>query len=632
MLWIIKKSDIMAIHVLSEEVINKIAAGEVIERPASVIKELMENSIDANSNYLEIDVKNYGKDLIRVSDNGSGMARDDALLSVQRHATSKIANADDLFSISTLGFRGEALASISAVSRTIILTKRHDADEGTKIEIEGGNLLSSSSIGTAKGTTIEVHNLFFNTPARMKFLKQDSIELKAIADVVTRYALLYSNVAFRLTHNGHNLLSTASTPDLINNLSSVYGKDAARQMIKIDFQDNAAEIHGYISKPSLLKNDRSYQSFYVNGRYVKDDTITQALYDAFHSLLFVNKHPLALLSIKLNPDSIDVNVHPSKAIIKFSQPVKVYQSVFNAIRTALRENSLITDYEVREENTPLAKFNTMASNQNTIEQKAPAISSMQIPFAGSNLNSMPPMQDSPNSVQPSSLITTNEIQNTLLNTKETEAVLSELSTSSPAAEAVLLSKLPAMKILGQIAKTYFLAEADNGLLLIDQHVVQERAFYEKFMEQMMHNSVAVQNLITPAVIEFTPAEYAVVSSNLELMSSLGFQIEEFGLNTFILRTVPSVFGRIQAKELLQALLEELSTGEKTSIEKLKESIITRMACRASIKGGDDCSIPQFISMLKELDKCAMPWTCPHGRPIIIKFSRDEIEKMFRRKN
>lgn len=625
----------MAIHVLSEEVINKIAAGEVIERPASVIKELMENSIDANSNYIEIDVKNYGKDLIRVSDNGSGMARDDALLSVQRHATSKIANADDLFSISTLGFRGEALASIAAVSRTIIFTKQHDADEGIRIEIEGGNLLSSSSIGTAKGTTIEVHNLFFNTPARMKFLKQDSIELKAIADVVTRYALLYSNVAFRLTHNGHNLLSTASTPDLINNLSSVYGKDAARQMIKIDFQDNAAEIHGYISKPSLLKNDRSCQSFYVNGRYVKDDTITQALYDAFHSLLFVNKHPLALLSIKLNPDSIDVNVHPSKAIIKFSQPVKIYQSVFNAIRTALRENSLITDYEVREENTPLAKFNSSVSNnnplqQNTIEQKAPAISSMQAPFAGSNLNSMPPMQDSPNSMQSLS-ITANEIQNTLLNTKETEAVLSELSASSPAAEAVLLSKLPAMKILGRIAKTYFLAEADNGLLLIDQHVVQERAYYEKFMEQMIHNSVAVQNLITPAVIEFTPAEYAVVSSNLGLMSSLGFRIEEFGLNTFILRTVPSVFGRIQAKELLQALLEELSTGEKNTIEKLKEAIITRMACRASIKGGDDCSIPQFILMLKELDKCAMPWTCPHGRPIIIKFSRDEIEKMFRRK-
>ena len=624
----------MAIHVLSEEVINKIAAGEVIERPASVIKELMENSIDANSNYIEIDVKNYGKDLIRVSDNGSGMARDDALLSVQRHATSKITNADDLFSISTLGFRGEALASIAAVSRTIILTKQHDADEGVKIEIEGGNLLSSSSIGTAKGTTIEVHNLFFNTPARMKFLKQDSIELKAIADVVTRYALLYNNVAFRLTHNGHNLLSTASTNDLINNLTSVYGKEAARQMIKIDFSDNAAEIHGYVSKPSLLKNDRSYQSFYVNGRYVKDDTITQALYDAFHSLLFVNKHPLALLSIKLNPDSIDVNVHPSKAIIKFSQPVKVYQSVFNAIRTALRDNSLITDYSVKEENTPLAKFNSMhpsktSLEQNPIEQKAPAISSMQIPFAGNNMDSMPPMQDSTHSVQPPSIITTNEIQNTLLNSKE--AVLSELSGTSPAAEAVLLSKLPAMKILGQIAKTYFLAEADNGLLLIDQHVVQERAYYEKFMEQMMHNSVAVQNLITPAVIEFTPAEYAVVSSNLDLMSSLGFQIEEFGLNTFILRTVPSVFGRIQAKELLQALLEELSTGEKNTIEKLKEAIITRMACRASIKGGDDCSIPQFISMLKELDKCAMPWTCPHGRPIIIKFSRDEIEKMFRRK-
>lgn len=604
----------MAIHLLSEQTINKIAAGEVIERPASVVKELLENSIDAGSTFIEIDIRNYGKELIRVSDNGCGMEKDDAVLSLQRHATSKILDENDLSSIATLGFRGEALASIASVSKTIIITRKQGFDEGTRVEAEGGNILFIGTAGSQKGTTVEVHNLFFNTPARMKFLKQDSMELKAIADVVTRYALLYTNIAFRLVHNEHSLLSTAASDDFLNNIVSIYGKDSAKQMIKIDFSNNIAEVKGYVSKPSLLKNDRGYQSIYVNGRYVKDDIVTQALYDAYHSLLFVNKHPLAVLSIKVNPAAVDVNVHPAKSFVKFSQPVKVYEAVFEAIRNALREHSLITDYAVKEENVPMSRFSNSFAytplQQNTIPVQQNIVPMQQAP-AQEKAAAIP-------AASSFSEVSANEVQNTLVNSNESTG-------------RIALSQLPSMRVLGQIAKTYFLAETDDGFLLIDQHVVQERAYYEKFMSQLMRGNVAKQELLSPAVIEFTPAEYSIIHGSKELISSMGFETEEFGTNTFMLRTIPSVFGRLQPKELLTDLLEELSNDSKTSIDKLKESIITRMACKASIKGGDDCSIPEFIPMLKELDKCSMPWTCPHGRPIFIKFSKDEIEKMFRRK-
>ncbi|MBU2638261.1 MAG: DNA mismatch repair endonuclease MutL [Nanoarchaeota archaeon] len=582
----------MTITILPEDVINKIAAGEVVEKPASVVKELLENAIDAKSDFIEIELKNYGKDLIRVSDNGIGMKKEDAMLSIQRHATSKINNADDLFSIATLGFRGEALASIAAVSRTAIITRVPDSDEGFLLEVEGGMKIKEQAAGAAKGTTVEVHNLFFNTPARLKFLKQDSAELKAIADIVTRYALLYSNIAFRLSHNGHMLLSTAKTDAKLNTIVSVYGKDSAKQMMEINFKDAFAEISGYVSKPSLLKSERSYQSFYVNGRYVKDETITQALYDAYHSLLFVNKHPVALLSINLNPSLVDVNVHPSKDRIKFSHPIKVYEAVFNAVRDVLRDNSLITDFSVKEENMPMSRF---APKVDSV-QKAPAIQSLQ---SFSNISS-------------------NESQDTLMNANEKN-------------ETLALTKLPAMKLLGQIAKTYFLAEADDGFILIDQHVVQERAYYEKFMLQMLQGNVAKQSLLKPELIELAPAQVSVLNPNKAMLAQLGFEVEEFGLGTYTLRAVPSVFGNVQPKELFFEVLEQASEGKLHAVDRLKESIITRMACRASIKGGDRCSIPEFIAMLKELDKCVLPWTCPHGRPIFIQFSKDEIEKMFRRK-
>jgi len=599
------KEENMPIQLLTEELINKIAAGEVIERPASVVKELLENAIDAGATLIDIEIKGYGRELITVSDNGSGMTKEDAKLAVVRHATSKISSVNDLFSISTLGFRGEALASIAAVSKTIITTRTADSAEGFLIEVEGGKLVSEKTAGCPKGTTIEVHNLFFNTPARLKFLKQDAIELKAIADIVTRYALIYSRVSFRLSHNGHSLLSTTSNEDMIHNITSVYGKDTAKQMLPVSFKSIVAQVAGYVSKPSMLKPERNYQSFYVNGRYVRDEVITQALYDAYHTLLFVNKHPVAVLNITLNPGLVDVNVHPTKDRIKFSNPLKVYESVFSAIRETLRANSLVTDYSIKEENMPFSKFGSspMPAYSNALPQQ-----------------SLQPQADAaPQQALSLPIVVGKEMQSTIMH-----------EAFNPH-EKVQLSKLPAMKILGQIAKTYFLAEADDGFLLIDQHVVQERALYEKFMEQFSSRSVAKQGLVQPLVLELSPADNSVVMEKAVELSSLGFDVEQFGNNSFILRTVPAVFGRVQAKDLFYEVLNELSDSKRTTLSALNEAIITRMACRASIKGGDECSVPEIIALLKELDKCKSPWTCPHGRPIIIHFSKDEIEKMFRRK-
>lgn len=573
----------MAIQILEDHVINKIAAGEVVERPASVVKELLENSIDAGATKIDIEIKDYGKELIRIADDGSGMSPADAEIAIQRHSTSKIKDESDLNSIKTLGFRGEALASIAAVSKMVIMTRQHDSIEGYKIVIEGGKLISKSFVGCPQGTTIEVHNLFFNTPARKKFLKSDTNELRSIVDIATRYALYYSNVAFKLVHNGHLLLNTTRSSEMLNSISSVYGSETAKQMLKVEYTDGLVAVSGYISKPSLLKADKTWQNFYVNGRFVKNDTASQALYDAYHTLLFVNKHPVVVLNIGVDHSKVDVNVHPSKDLVKFEQATRVYDAVFNALRKSLQESELIADYSA--------------------SKPAQAV--------------LKPLEK--------------PLKRRLKHEMISQGNQIRLAVESVKKREDSFEKLPKMRLLGQIAKTYFLAESDDGFLLIDQHVVQERILYEKFMAQLLGKEVAKQGLVKPELVELSPEEKIVAKENVSELGRLGFEIEEFGSNSFMIRTVPTLFSRVQAKELLSEVLQEILDNKRSSVEKLQEEIITRMACRASIKGGDECSIPQMEELLKQLDKTQLPWTCPHGRPIIIKFSREEIEKMFRRK-
>ena len=515
------------IKILDEKTINKIAAGEVIERPASVIKELIENSIDAKATEIIIEVRNLGKDLIKIKDNGVGMNKEDLKLSFQRYATSKIENEDDLFNIQTLGFRGEALASIAVVSNLIIISKQKDSIEGNKIEIEGGKLIKESSIGSNDGTIIEVKELFFNTPARLKFLKSDIVELRKIIDVVTRYAIINNNLHIKLLHNGQIVLNSPKNSNLLFNLASIYGTETIKHLIEVNYESKFTKIKGFISKPSTLRSDKTDQSFFINKRYIKNDIITKALHDGYHSLLFHGRYPIAVLDLEIDPQEIDINVHPSKELVKITQDKLFYEEVYRAIKKTLEKTDL----------------------------------------------------------------------------------------------------LPDMKILGQIFKTFFLAESPEGLLLIDQHIVEERILYEKFMKEMLDENIITQELLSPQVLELKPEQSIKLKENLEEINKLGFAIEEFGDNSYIIRTVPTIFSKVQPNELVLEVINNLNKP----IKEIKEKILTKMACVNSIKAGDICSVPEIQNLLYKLDKCSLPYTCPHGREIIITITKDELERMFRRK-
>jgi len=607
------------IKVLDDALINKIAAGEVIERPASVVKELVENSLDAGATKIVVEVKDSGKKLIRIADNGAGMSEDDARLAILRHATSKISSVDDLFAIETLGFRGEALASIAAVSQLSIITNLSDQLEGFNLMIEGGETVSSGVVGAEQGTTIEICNLFFNTPARKKFLKSDAVELRHIIDVVTQYALVNNNIDFTLIHENHELLRSPSIEDQRNNIASVYGAGLAKDLLEISSGNNGVLVYGYVGKPHRARNDKNQQALFVNGRWVRNRDVTKAVYDGFHSLLFVNKHPIFVLDIRLDPKKIDVNVHPQKSEIKIEQKDLVCNAVKDAIGKCLEENNLIPllDIEVEEQltfGTPVKKEVVKAGGSGT--SAAPEAK---------------PRSEEKYSFDPSA--------QTVFDVKESES--GEDKVISPpkleikpeqevAAETEGNIKIPAMKILGQIHKTFFIAETPGGMLLIDQHVVQERVLYEKFMGQLMNKHVAVQELLKGEIVEFLAAEKELVMENLERLKTFGFTLEHFGENSFVLKTIPTIFGRLQPKELIHEMVSSLLEGGNR-LEEIQEEIITRMACRASVKAGDTMAIPEIQKLLDELSKCKLPYTCPHGRAVLIKISVDELEKKFRRK-
>ncbi|MFH1276700.1 MAG: DNA mismatch repair endonuclease MutL, partial [Candidatus Woesearchaeota archaeon] len=606
------------INVLTEDLINKIAAGEVIERPASVVKELIENSLDALATKIIIDIEDSGKKLIRVRDNGEGMDETDAKQSVIRHATSKIKDVDDLFSINTLGFRGEALASIAAVSQLSIITKQKDKLEGFNLVIEGGKTISSGILAAETGTTIEIKNIFFNTPARKKFMKTDQVEIRHIIEIVTRYALINPKVSIKLSHEGHLIINSASVDNLQNNIASIYGISLAKELLEIKYETPEVQINGFIAKPHLARNDKNQQSIYVNGRWIKNEELTKSIYDAYHSLLFVNKHPILIINLNLDPTKIDVNVHPNKSEIKIEQINTVKNALFTAIKETLEKNNLIPvmDFEFEQQltfGTPStshiartekkeAKYNFEASQQGILNG--------QMIHSGDYINEEDNFTDEGN-----------------ISNIEDDIFIPEQHLNEQLPGNI---KLPAMKILGQVHKTFFIAETEGGMLIIDQHVVQERVLYEKFMNEYMNKNVAVQTLLKPELLDFSPAEKQLIIENLDTLKKLGFILEEFGENTFVIKTTPTIFGRTQAKDLLYEVLSGLLSG-MNKIEQVQEEIITRMACRASVKAGDVMTIPEIQNLLNQLSKTILPYTCPHGRSVLIKLDVDELEKKFRRK-
>jgi DNA mismatch repair protein MutL len=569
------------IHQLSEDIVNKIAAGEVIERPASVVKELVENALDAGATVVDVDVMKAGKELIRVRDNGCGMSVEDAKLCFVRHTTSKIRSADDLHGIRTLGFRGEALSSIAAVSHFVLMTKEKGMLSGTDVVVSGGIVGAMKEVGCADGTCIEVHDLFLNTPVRKKFLKSDTSELGHIVDIVSRYALIHSSVAFTLTHNG-NVLFRSAASGMLDSLITLYGADVAKELVPVTAEADGIVITGFISKPTVSRADKTDQSIFVNGRLVSSPLIQHALHEAYHSTLFVHRYPVVALSIVVDPARVDVNVHPTKKEVKFEHGEVIYRFVYHAVKDALMKHNLVPAGVFGVQSTlsdGLPRYTFEAASQ-TVLQASPAL------------------------------------------------VVREEALE---VEYIPSSKLPPLRLLGQIHKTFFAAETPGGMLIIDQHIVQERVLYEKFMRQYMENAVKSQTLLEPEMVEFSAVDAVVLKEYITDLKALGFDLEEFGGNSFLVRSIPMVFGRAQPRELLHDLIQQLVSGKRTSVAQKAEEIITRMSCRYSVKAGDTVVIPQMRSLLAELDTCTLPYHCPHGRPIFILVSIDELEKMFLRR-
>ncbi len=552
---------------LDKDLANKIAAGEVIERPASVVKELIENSIDARADIIRIEIKNAGKRKIVVKDNGEGMTREDALLCVKRHTTSKIKSVQDLFHISSLGFRGEALASIAAVSDLTIITNTGDGT-GIKVSVIDREIKDEEYV-CQKGTTVIVKNLFYNTPARRKYLNSDATELKHIIDIVTRYALAYPDISFSLVHNEIEILN-APKGTLLDKILAVYGTEIAENMIRVE-HEGVLTINGYVGSMAITKKTRDFQNFFVNGRFVRSDLIREAVEDAYKSLLFLDRKPVVVLNFIINPNKIDVNIHPTKLEVKFDNPDFIKEETRKAVREALSRN-IKHEVKIKEKQVKL---------ENLVKDSNPKYTSSEY-FS-----------------------------------REKQALIREAPEEKP------------YRILGQVHKTFIIAETDDGFMVVDQHAAAERINLE-MIEAMMKAEDKKQRLLSPIIIRPQKKDVALINELLPKLEEFGFEIEPFGNDEFILRQVPVVFRTELNKENMNEFFEELIANIKNS-NMIDDEIIYTMACKASIKANQELSVKEMYNLLDELFKTKFPYSCAHGRPTILKFKLNELEKMFKRK-
>ncbi len=558
---------------LDQDLINKIAAGEVIERPISVVKELIENSIDAGAKKIVVTLIEGGKSLIKVSDDGTGIASQEVALALKRHATSKIETLNDLFNITSLGFRGEALASIASVSRMELITKIAQEEIGTYVEVLSGDMLQKKSVACLEGTTITAHDLFFNVPARKQHQKTIATEFRYILNLIMHYALIHPEISITLIHNDKEILNACVSKDMLTRIASIYGRELCRDLIPVAFSFFDIHIQGYISIPGKARNDKNYQSIFVNKRYVHNPLIQKACYDGYGSLLFHGKHPVFILDVIIDPKKIDVNVHPTKAEIRIEKESDVYVSVKNAVVKALKEHNLVPE---------------MFSNK----------------------------QDFPKDINAKLVI---------------DAIPSEEQLYLDEDVELQKKKDVGVRILGRIYQTFIIAEDDKGMLLIDQHAAHERVMFEKFLGQYHDRSLNVQQLLQPIMLELSALESDVVIDNLNILENCGISIEEFGKNTFLVRSLPSIFARQQDKKIVLDIIGELASGELKSISIVKEERIAMAACRSAVKANDVLEMPELYKLLQELFTCKNPYSCPHGRPSMIHYSLYDLEKKFKRR-
>ena len=583
----------MAIQILTEAVASQIAAGEVVERPASVVKELLENALDAGASHISISISDAGKRSIEISDNGSGILRDELPVAVMRHATSKLRSAEDLFRIGTLGFRGEALASIGSVSNMVITSRTVGQKLGGRIRVEAGIPSFVETVGAPQGTQILVEDLFYSVPARMKFLKTDTTEKRHIDLLVMRYALAYPEVRIHLIQDGKFVLQTSGNGDRREVLSALYGVELAKAMLAVDTEDASFHLDGYISPPAQTRSNRREIHFYVNGRPVHDSALFSALHQAYHNFLMVGRYPIAHLFLTIPPDQVDVNVHPTKAEVRFRNPEVIFSRVQSAIRRGLLAYSPVPELNVAS-GWGAGAWDFRSGSQ--AERLSLDIGTGTKPaYVETNENPIP------------------------------ERV-----------QSVLPGRMPLLRLIGQVASTFLVAEGPDGLYLIDQHAAHERVLFEKMLSQQKESALEgthlpAQGLLEPVIVNVPPQNARILNEQLPLLNTLGFEVELFGSGTYLVRALPALLAHMTPADALSVLVEDFEEDETPLQTAMEARVIARVCKRAAIKAGQIMTIEEQAALISELENCASPRTCPHGRPTMIHLSVDLLERQFGRK-
>lgn len=621
------------IHVLDESTINKIAAGEVIERPASVVRELIDNSIDAKATDIRVEIKGSGAKSIAVIDNGSGMGQQDAALAFTKHATSKISTIDDLDRVLTLGFRGEALASIASVSKVELVTRKADDIVGTKVIVDSSGIKSISSAGSAVGTSITVTDLFYSTPARKKYLKSPRTELATITDVVTRHAIAHPEISFTLISDAKVIVRSYGPNELFDSIVCLYGADVARSLVPVEFRSELVSISGYISKPELTRSGTDLQVFFINGRSIYSRLMSNAVRLGYYTLLQKGRYPAAFLKFDIDPFHVDVNVHPAKREVRLSHEKEIESAIISAVEQTLSAADLIPELRITKESTVQSKF-FVPSTQEAEPTEGHFTKEQSDMGLGMEDTNIPIIltEDGTQGCYPTDHkndLIKEEKQSHQYPIKDTQKRLSRsarLQTSS--ASAPKSTSFPNMKVLGQFADLYILTENEGKLVLVDQHAAHERVMYEQFLKK---KDMGWQELITPVTLELSVREATLIEDYVPFLEELGFSLSEFGSGTYVVTTVPSIFGRLESPAVLHDIISDLvAAGRIKEDTQIYDRVCSTMACRAAIKAGAVCTIEQMSELLDQLFACENPYSCPHGRPTMVSFTREELGKMFGR--
>jgi DNA mismatch repair protein MutL len=568
------------IRVLAEEVASAIAAGEVVERPVSVVKELLENAIDAGARDIRVTIRGGGRTLVEVADDGCGIPASELPLAVARYATSKIRQVDDLFAIRTLGFRGEALSSIAAVSRLEITSRAQAEMTGSRLRVEGGRSGMPEPVGAPQGTVVQVRDLFFNTPARLKFLKSETTERQRIEAVVSRYAIAYPGVRIRLEQDGRVSLQSPGSGDRLESLAAVYGLDVARQMVALPAQPEApVQVSGYVGTPEVHRSNRREMTFFVNGRWVQDPSLSAAVVQAYHGLLMVGRYPMVLLLIEVPAEAVDVNVHPAKAEVRFRQPEVVFGVLQRQVRSTLLGQGAATPF--RPDSTGW---------RSPGEAVGPRPSPDWVLAGGGTTPSLPV----PQSHLPG-------------------------------------GPLPLLRAVGQVGTAYVVAEGPDGIYLVDQHAAHERVLFEKLLRARDTGPVDVQTLLEAVVVEFPSWQAAILQDQTQALAGLGFRVEPFGSGAFRLRGLPALLAGLDPARALRAVVEDFEEDETPLAEESEARLAARVCKRAAVKVGQVLSLTEQESLLRDLESCESPRTCPHGRPTMIHLSVESLERQFGRR-